>query len=207
MGYADAIGTNASFNSPEGLALDTAGNLYVADSGNAIIRKVTPTAFVTTLAGSALSYGAQDGVGTNARFVTPVGVVVDASGNLFVTDQFNYSVRKLTFTLTGVEVTTFAGTSGSVGSTNGTGADARFNEPYGIAVDSAGNLYVADYGNSLVRKITTTGVVSTLAGTAGSSGIQMGNLPGVLSGMYGLAIYGSKMLLLVNNGGVLVSNF
>jgi hypothetical protein len=153
------------------------------------------------------TFGFANGVGTAARFDTPVGVAVDSSGNLFVTDLFNYAVRKLTPTLAGMEVTTFAGTVGTAGSTNGTGTAARFNEPYGIAIDSAGNLFVADYANSLVRKITTAGVVTTLAGTAGSSGIQMGNLPGVLSGMYGLAIYGTKMLLLVNNGAVLVSNF
>lgn len=90
---------------------------------------------------------------------------------------------------------------------NAIGTAARFNQLFGIAIDSAGNLYVTDAGNSLVRKISSAGVVTTVAGTAGSSGIQMGNLPGVLSGMAGLAIHGTQMLLLVNNGGVLVSNF
>jgi hypothetical protein len=104
-------------------------------------------------------------------------------------------------------VTTLAGTAGTFGTTNGTGTAARFNQLFGIAIDSAGNLYVTDAGNSLVRKISSAGVVTTVAGTAGSSGIQLGNLPGLLSGMAGLAIHGSKMFLLINNGGVLVSDF
>lgn len=196
---------NARFSNPDGLALDTAGNLYVADTGNSIIRKITAsTGAVSTLAGSSGINGAQDGTGTAARFDLPTGVAVDASGNVYVTDLINHTIRKVTSA--GV-VTTFAGTAGSSGSTNGTGTAARFKEPYGIAIDSAGNLYVTDYANSLVRKVTPAGVVSTLAGTAGSTGVRLGSLPGVLTGMYGLAIYGTQMLLLVNNGAVLVSNF
>lgn len=165
---------------------------------------------VSTLAGTAGTFGSQDGTGGAASFETISGLVVDASGYVYVTDNWNHNIRKVS--PAGV-VTTFAGSAGTAGSTNGTGTAARFNVPVGIAIDSAGNLYVADGGdggvggNSLVRKITPAGVVTTLAGTAGSSGIQMGSVPGVLSGITGLAIHGTKMLVLINNGAVLVSNF
>lgn len=204
-GDTDGPAANARFAGPDGLAVDADGNLYVADSGNSTIRKITAsTGAVSTLAGSSGTNGFQDGTGPAASFNLPTGVAIDASGNVYVTDLINHTIRKVTSA--GV-VTTLAGTAGSSGTTNGTGAAARFKEPYGIAIDSAGNLFVTDYANSLVRKITPAGVVSTLAGTAGSIGVRLGSLPGVLTGMYGLAIHGTQMLLLVNNGGVLVSNF
>lgn len=197
-GSANGTGTAASFNSPYGLAVDSAGVVFVADRENHTIRKITPAGVVTTFAGAATVAGSTDGIGAAARFNNPSALAFDSLGNLFVAEFGNNVIRK---------ILADAGTAGTVGSTNGTGTAARFNVPVGIAIDSAGNLYVADGGNSLVRKMTSAGVVTTLAGTAGSSGIQLGNLPGVLSGMAGLAIHGTKMLLLVNNGAVLVSNF
>ena len=155
----DGTGTNATFGYPHGVAVDSAGNVYVI-SGFTKIRKITPSGVVTTLAGS----GAQtfnDGLGTNASFNRPVGIAVDSSGHVYVGDTSNHRIRKIT--PAGV-VTTFAG-NGTQGFVNGTGTNATFSSPHGVALDFSGNLYVADKDNCLVRKITPTGVVTTLAGS------------------------------------------
>jgi len=167
FGAADGTGSAASFNSPEGIAVDTAGNLYVADASNNTIRKITqPAGVVTTLAGTAGPFGNADGTGAAARFKQPGGVAVDSSGNLFVVDSGNHTIRKIT--PAGV-VSTIAGT-GAAGSANGTGTAASFNGPNGIAIDATGNLFVADTGNHTIRKITPAGVVTTVAGSVGVSG-------------------------------------
>jgi sugar lactone lactonase YvrE len=164
-GYADGTGTAAQFQHPTGITVDTAGNLYVADSDNNAIRKITPAGVVTTLAG--LSSGSADGTGTAAGFYFPVGIVLDAFGNLYVADTDNCTIRKIT--PAGV-VTTLAGKAGVAGSADGTGTAARFSFPFGITIDKSGNLYVADNGNATIRKITPFGVVTTLAGQAGVPG-------------------------------------
>jgi sugar lactone lactonase YvrE len=126
----------------------------------------TPTATVicvngtvSTLAGKLQTTGYTDGTGILASFNTPLGITTDASGNIYVADAFNNLIRKITSD--GV-VTTLAG-SGTVGSSDGTGSSASFNQPWGVATDTSGNIYVIDSGNNLVRKITSTGVVTTLA--------------------------------------------
>lgn len=172
FGSADGAGTAARFYSPVGIAVDAAGSVYVADSGNKTIRKISPVGAVTTLAGTALTGGATDGTGAAARFNEPYGIAVDSAGNVYVADSAANTIRKITSA--GV-VTTFAGTAGSIGSTDGNGAAARFAVPYGVAVDSAGTVYVSDHGNHIVRKITSAGVVTTLAGTAASMGSTDGN--------------------------------
>ncbi|HTT42639.1 MAG TPA: NHL repeat-containing protein [Steroidobacteraceae bacterium] len=164
-GSADGTGPAASFNAPWGLATDSAGNVYVADSNNNTIRKVTPAGVVTTLAGTAGVSGSADGIGASASFLWPVGVATDAADNVYV--AVNDTIRKIT--PAGV-VTTLAGTAGVTGSADGVGAAARFWDPIGIATDSAGNLYVADYSTAIIRKVTAGGVVTTLAGTAGVAG-------------------------------------
>ncbi len=166
-GSADGIGAAARFDHPGSAATDLSGNVYVADTTNSTIRKITPGAVVTTLAGTAGSFGSEDGIGAAARFQYPVGTATDASGNVYVADSGNDTIRKIT---PGGVVTTLAGTAGSSGSADGIGAAARFNTPAGIATDASGNVYVADTFNATVRKITPGGVVTTLAGTAGSSG-------------------------------------
>ena len=170
-GGADGIGDKARFYFPYGVAKDAAGNLFVADTYNNTIRKMTSDGVVTTLAGSAGKSGSADGTKSAARFSSPRGVAVDSAGNVYVTDSDNNTIRKVT--ADGV-VTTLAGSPGQVGGADGTNDTARFNQPHGIAVDNAGNLYVADAGNSTLRRISSNGVVTTLAGSAGLNGSDDG---------------------------------
>jgi sugar lactone lactonase YvrE len=179
VGSADGTGTAASFNLPTGLAVDGAGNVYVADSMNGTIRKITSAGVVTTLAGTAGVIGSADGTGTSASFNYPFGLAVDGAGNVYVADTYNDTIRVVTSA--GV-VTTLAGTARVTGSANGTGAAASFRQPFGLAVDGAGNLYVADTGNNTIRQITAAGVVTTLAGTAGATGGADG--PGAAAAFY-----------------------
>jgi sugar lactone lactonase YvrE len=229
-GSADGTGAAARFSSPSSMAIDGAGNLYLADWGNSTIRKITTAGVVTTLAGTAGSAGSADGVGAAARFtyplcvavdrsdnvyvscgnhtirkITPAGVVTtlagtaevpgstdgtgaaarfnfpscptaDPAGNVYVSDNGNHTIRKIT---PGGVVTTLAGAPGVPGSTDGTGAAARFHRPTGLAVDPAGNIYVSDTANSTIRKITATGAVTTVVGTPGRAGIILGTSPGL----------------------------
>lgn len=172
-GSTDGFAPEAMFHSPEGLAIDASDNLYVADTANSTIRKITPYGQVSTLAGSGGLSGSVDGTGPVARFVCPTGLAVDGAGNVYVADAGDHTIRKIT---PGGVVTTLAGKSGSPGSANGSGATARFNVPYGIAIDSTGTLVVADSENHVIRSITKTGAVSTLAGAVGVPGSSDGAL-------------------------------
>jgi streptogramin lyase len=157
--FANGAGTNATFFGPRGVAVDRLGNVYVADAGNNRIRKIDIGGIVTTLAGSGSAEFA-DGIGSNASFNNPFGVTVDFEGNVYVVDGGNQRIRKIT--PTGI-VTTLAGNA-SAAFNNGSGVSASFNNPYGISVDSNGSVYIGDYTNNRIRKITSDGVVSTLAG-------------------------------------------
>jgi len=170
-GSTDGTGSAARFNSPSGVAVDSAGNTYVADTVNSTIRKITPAGVVTTFAGLAGSPGSANGAGSTARFNGPVAVAIDSIGNIFVADTNNHTIRKITPARV---VSTFAGLAGSDGSANGTGSTARFSFPSALAVDSANNIYVADTGNSTIRKITPARLVSTFAGLAGNPGSTNG---------------------------------
>jgi streptogramin lyase len=170
-GSTDGTGSGARFLYPYAVAVDASGNVYVADSGNNNIRVVTPGGSTSTLAGAAGVAGSSDGSGTSANFNLPQGIAVDSSGNVYVSDTNNSTIRKVT---QGGVVTTIAGAAGQTGGSDGTGSGARFNYPFGIATDAAGNIYVADFGNSTIRKVTPGGAVSTLAGSAGNAGSNDG---------------------------------
>lgn len=172
-GNVDGTGSAARFDSPYGLAVDSAGTVYVADSGNNVIRKITKTGVVTTLAGQAGIQGHADGTGAAARFSSPKGIILGSGGVLYVTDSSNGVIRKVTSA--GV-VTTLAGKAGQFGASDGTGEAARFYLPNGLTLAADGSLLVCDTYNHTVRKVTTAGVVTTLAGQAGVSGAADGTL-------------------------------
>ncbi|MCE7992289.1 MAG: T9SS type A sorting domain-containing protein [Roseivirga sp.] len=180
-GVVSTIGTSGSFTTPMAVTVDADGNVYAVGAGNKV-QKITPDGTVSTVAGG--NNGFQDGTGTDAQFNVPNGITVDQSGNLFVADQLNHSIRMIT--PVGV-VTTIAG-SINAGFADGTGSAASFNSPSGIAVDASGNLYVADQLNHSIRKITATGVVSTIAGS-GTSGFADGTGTSALfAGPFGIAM-------------------
>ncbi len=162
-GYLDGTGAVAKFYFPSEVAVDSSGNVYVADAGNNRIRKITPGGEVSTLAGSGAA-ATVDGQGVAAQFNYPTGVAVDSKGIVYVADYYGNRIRKIT---PGGAVTTLAG-SGTAGKADGLGAAAQFNSPYYVAVDSADTIYVSDYNNAVIRKITPEGLVSTLPVLTGS---------------------------------------
>jgi hypothetical protein len=167
-GYQDGPASSAKFDHPEGMATDAAGNLYVADGHNNVIRKIVlSTGAVSTYAGTG-SAGFANGPIASATFNDPYGLTMDASGNLYVADILNNSIRKINVATSAVS--TYAGT-GAKGLSNGPAASATFNYPLGCIFDSFGNMYVADTYNNVIRKISSSGTVTSFAGTgtAGST--------------------------------------
>jgi sugar lactone lactonase YvrE len=202
-GTADGPAVSAGFQFPRGIATDGAGNVYVADTFNHTIRKITPGGEVSTLAGTAGIAGYADGAGTAAGFTYPHGIAVDAAGNVYVADTYNHMVRKISPT---GAVTTLAGGLRLPGDNNGPGAVARFNMPSGVAVDNSGNVYVADTENHTVRKIAMNGEVSTVVGVSGRAGFAAGPLPGLLAFPFGLGLRGRSLYITLNNGVAVVSS-
>ena len=175
-GSADGTGSAARFYYPCGIAVDSSSNVYVSEILNQTIRKITPAGVVSTIAGTAGVNGSADGPGAVARFSNPADLAIDSTGNLYVADNLNSTIRKIVLgsSVRDISVSTFAGTAGVVGNTDGTGPAASFQGPYGLSVDGAGNVYVADTYNHTIRKITPARVVSTFAGTAGIHGATDG---------------------------------
>lgn len=202
-GSLDGSGAKARFFYPGGIATDSAGNFYVADTNNGTVRKITPTGVVSTLAGTARVFGYTDGIGAAASFDRPRGIATDSAGNVYVADAGNNIIRKITPTGT---VSTLAGTAGVEGHADGIGVAASFNQPWGIATDSTGNVYVADTGNHAIRKISPAGMVTTLAGVPGRNGFVAGPLPGLLSNPENLVIKGSSLYITMLNGIAVVTN-
>ena len=171
QGYTDGLAAVAQFNLPSAMANDAAGNIYVADRANHRIRKIEPDGTTSTFAGTGVA-GDADGAGNVAQFNEPAGIVINSTGVLFVTDSGNHRIRSID---TAGAVTTYSGL-GTPGFTDGIPTAARFVNPSGIAIDPAGNLYIADSGNHRIRKVALDGSVSTVAGT-GTAGSGNGANP------------------------------
>jgi sugar lactone lactonase YvrE len=212
-GTADGNGSNARFNDPSGVFATSDGSLGVCDNANGTVRRISVDGTVTTLAGSTVSRGNVDGNGSAATFSSPTSLCQDATGNFYVSDALNNTVRKVTANGT---VSTLAGSAGVAGNADGVGASARFNHPTGIAVDGAGNVYVADTTNNTVRKVSLSGTVSTIAGLPGVSGSQDGagsealfNNPGGLAAdNYGnvyVADTGNSVIRKITSGGLVTT--
>ena len=166
----DIAATAADLNAPRGIAFDSAGNLYIGDQGNARVRKVDTGGTITTVAGTGVGgFSGDGGLATDARLNAPRDVVIDSAGNIYISDSNIHRVRKVD---TGGIITTIAG-NGLAGYTgDGVAATStRLNSPRDLALDSSGNLYIADLSNNRIRKVDTSGIITTVAGY-GRGGFQ-----------------------------------
>jgi sugar lactone lactonase YvrE len=198
----NGTGPAATFGGPKAIAA-MGSVVFLSDMEsmqiNAVRAITSPGGVVTTVAGTlALTLS-----GPGVRFGSPSGVVADAAGNLYVVDSYYQDVIKFPPDSPAIVL---AGYPGTVGSSDGQGNAASFNNPTGLAIDSAGNLYVADTGNNLVRKITPDGTVSTVVGTRGKAGFAPGALPGVLSAPRAVAVSGTSLYIAMANGVAIVQN-
>lgn len=186
LGFADGTGTGASFNYPTGMVFDAAGNLFVCDTRNHCIRKITPAGEVSTFAGSTVN-GNADGTGTSAQFSQPRGIVLDKAGSFYVTDAGNSNIRKITSE--GVVTTIFDG-------------DPEFKFPSAIVIDSKGDFFITDFISNVVWKLSATGGISLFAGD-GSNGFADGQGQAAqISEVWGIAIDANDNLFVTNHHGV-----
>jgi sugar lactone lactonase YvrE len=195
-GSVNATGWAARLNVPGGVRVDPAGNIYVADSENYQVRKVSPAGVVTTVAGIAGTSGSTDGPVATALFSGIGGVAFDSSGDVYVADSGNYTIRKVS----GGVVSTLAGLAGTRGDTDGTGSAARLYDPQNLAVDSAGNIYVADGMGNVVRKITPAGVVTTIAGSGASGSADGTGTAAQFNNPTGIAVDALGNVYVADNG-------
>lgn len=191
-GSADGAGSEARFNDPSGIVVMPDASIFVTDTANGTIRRISAAGVVTTFAGSTTERGNIDGPASIATFRSPIGIARDSANNLYIADAQNHTIRRIT--PAGV-VSTFAGTPGVSGSSDGPRATARFNTPSGVAVDASGNVYVTDTGNNTVRRINTDGNVVTLAGVAGATGSGDGIGAG--------ALFNGPTNIMIDAGGIL----
>lgn len=196
-GSTNGPGPTARFDHPVGLATDLSGNIYIADTENSTIRKITPDDNVSTLAGSPGNFGSADNFGASARFYGPQALAANSAGQLFVADTANSTIRKIT---AGGTVSTFAGAASNFNSFDGTGAAAQFYHPEGVAIDAGGNIYVADTWNHTIRRITPAGTVTTLAGLAGNFGAADGtNSKARFNRPTGIAVDGATNIFIADS--------
>ena len=194
-GFQDGPRPEARFRWPASLAVDADGNVFVADSGNHVIRKITALGATSTFAGAPGLRGSTDGTGTNASFNLPQGLAIDSAGTVYVADSGNHVIRKIT---SAAVVSTLAGIPGDSGNADGLALTAQFSNPSALAVDGATNVFVADTGNHLIRKISNDGIVSTVAGRVG--------VPGAIDSTNRVARFRSPGGISVINGDIFVAD-
>ena len=199
-GFADGPGSKARFNHPVGLGVNAQGMVYVADAYNSTVRRISASGVVSTLAGSPGDTGWRDGQGATARFNTPVGLALDAQGNVLVSEYFNNVIRKIT---PSGAVSTLAGKPGKGGFADGKAADALFLHPQTLSLAPDGSLIVADTGNNRVRRIAPDGAVSTLAGNGEGEKVTLGALPGTLHQPYGVQALADGSVLVTSMNAIL----
>lgn len=199
----------AGLSGPTGIAFDSANNLYIADTVNNRIRKVTAsTQVITTVAGSTLGFGGDGGPAVNAQLNTPNGVAVDRVGNVFIADSLNHAIREVT--VADGKINTVAGQGGSAGSTGdgGSATSAKLNYPYGVAVDAGGDIYISDSNNSVIRKVTgdVSHIISTIAGngTASYTGDGGSALNATLNHPSAISIDGQNNLYFVDGPSTII---
>ncbi len=212
-GFADGPDGTARFNAPQGVAVDQNGYVYVTDRSNQRIRKITPAGVVSTLAGlstgaAAVSLPTSDATGSAAAFNNPSGIAIDGSGNLYISNAGTLPLSYIQkITISSALVSFLAGGNGVGTYADGTGTGAAFGVPSGVATDQKGNIYVADYANNLIRKITATGVATTISGGLGSTSAGSTNATGNLASFNlpaGIAADGAGNLYIADSGNNLI---
>lgn len=209
--------TSASFNVPYGIAVDSAGNVYVSDYKNHAVRKINTSGTISTVAGTGIyGFSGDGGAGTSAQLNAPIGLAIDSQNNLYIADSNNYCIRMLN-TTTGI-ITTVAGLATNLGYSGdgGPATKAKMGLPFGVAVDSAGNLYISDKGNNRIREVSN-GIINTIAGTGvkGFSGDGGPAVKAMLSAPWGLNVdsagnlyvadYGNNRIRLISKNGIITT--